>query len=559
MKLDAEILDFFTDEASDSLNKLEASCISLIEDQSQRAEIETIFRTLHNLKGTSKALGLDTFGDFIHRVEDYFLAFKNGEKEIAISTLSLLLEVQEHLMNWLTQIKDSGGSELEYDVSFIDQKLVGTEDHVQIKELSPKEEKDLSVLNEKSTNPKKHPTKEVKKKLKTSETVRVTTSKIDDLLNNIAELTINASMIKDAFSQGNLQRLEGLLEQNHKMLKNVQDKSFELRMNNLKGLFQRIQRAALQISAQQGKEIEIIISGEDVELDRSVIDMIGEALTHIIRNAVDHGIENKEERKVIGKNERAKVHLLAIQEADSVRIEIVDDGRGMCPKKLIEKAMAKGLISSFEGENFSDQQAYDLIFKSGFSTAEVVTDVSGRGVGMSAVKDTIEELCGEVTIHSKVGEGTSFVITLPTSVSIIDGIATKIFDQNIIIPIRKIKEIVSCKDLKIQRQLTGDSVVDFRGYALNVEFLDNILANQKSDQQEVCYIIEKGSKLLGVVGPGSLKMSQVVVKKTGAKLAEFPYYNGITILGNGEPAFILDVHKIHENFYSGAQQWSKVS
>lgn len=632
MSIDLEIFGFFADEAADSLEKLEAECIVLMDDPRRGDEIESIFRTLHNLKGTSKAIGLEQYGNFIHEVEDYFLPFKAGEKTLSRPVVSLLLEVQKTLYDWIAAIRASDGERLDYEIADLLERIHGSGSEASApvsvtqaaaasttsqgdelealfdalsntgpgtSESAPlPEEGDLEALFDavaakeakspvadaaqggQADEPEpvsiaerqvqatasvpakteaKADTRRGRPSAGANESVRVATTKIDDLLQNIAELTISSTMIEDAFERGENVRLGTLLERHKKMLKNVQGKSFELRMNNLSALFQRIQRAAVQIAGKQDKDIEFDISGNDVELDRSVIDLVGEALTHVIRNAVDHGIEDRAARSVTDKPARARITISATQEADSVQIKICDDGKGMAPAKLKAKAVEKGLISEAQSEDMTDAEAYQLIFHSGFSTAEEVTDVSGRGVGMSAVKDTVENISGEIEIESMVGRGTAFTVTLPTTVSIIDGVATRLFDQNLIVPIRKIKEIVSAGELNIQQQFTGSCVANFRGRNLNIQYLDKVIAGRSCEENAVCFIVEKAGQLLGLVSPASLRMTQVVVKGAGAKLAEFPYFNGVTILGNGEPAFIVDLFKIHDDFFQGAERWLKAS
>lgn len=367
-------------------------------------------------------------------------------------------------------------------------------------------------------------------------------------------------MIEDAVEKNDVLRMSALIESNKKMLKELQNKSFDLRMNSLKSLFQRIHRAAIQICNQQNKKINFIFEGDDVELDRSIIDEIGEALTHMIRNAVDHGIESDETRAANNKKYIAEIKVIARQESDRVQIEITDNGKGLDPDALKRKALEKDLFDQHQLEQMSDQDSYMMIFSSGFSTAEKVNDVSGRGVGMSAVKETVESLSGDLRIESKVGFGTSFFIDLPTSVSIIDGIQLETSEQSIVLPLRKIKEVVAFDEVQLDSNVKGLQLANFRGQNLNILQLDSIidLKHSKNDPK-ICFIIEKNSQLLGILASGKITQKQVVVKGLGDKLSEFDYYNGLTILGNGEPAFILDIYKVYEEFYKGDRKWKQAS
>jgi len=336
-----------------------------------------------------------------------------------------------------------------------------------------------------------------------------------------------------------------------KLVNEIQDVAMGLRMTNVRSLFQRMQRAVRDISLAQGKEIAFSTEGEHVELDRTIIDRMSDPLTHLIRNAVDHGIEDAASRSKSGKSERASVRLSARQDNDMVLITVSDDGKGLDPAKLIAKAKEKGIIE--ETAKLTNDETYALIFKPGFSTKEQVTDISGRGVGMDVVARAVEDMKGSIKIETTLGRGTSFVISLPLSLSIINGMVVGIGQRKYIIPVAQLVETLEYRKLKIETCTRDGRMINLRGEVIPVVSLERILGHPK-DSRPVAearvsrpgVVISSAGKKISFEVDELFGQQQVVIKKLGPKMENLPGVVGGAILSNGEPSLVLDLQDLSE-------------
>jgi two-component system chemotaxis sensor kinase CheA len=336
-----------------------------------------------------------------------------------------------------------------------------------------------------------------------------------------------------------------------KLVNEIQDVAMGLRMTNVKSLFQRMQRAVRDISLAQGKEVVFSTDGEHVELDRTIIDRMSDPLTHLIRNAVDHGIEIASARKESGKSHGATIRLSAHQDNDMVLITVSDDGKGLDPAKLIAKAREKGIIG--ETAKLTDEEAYALIFKPGFSTKEQVTDISGRGVGMDVVARAVEDMKGSIKIQTTLGRGTAFVISLPLSLSIINGMVVGIGLRKYVIPVAQLVETLEYRKLKVETCTKDGRMINLRGEVIPVLSLEKLLGQPRENRS----VAEIGNSRPGVVISSSgkkisfevdelLGQQQVVIKKLGSKMENLPGVVGGAILSNGEPSLVLDLRDLSE-------------
>lgn len=387
------------------------------------------------------------------------------------------------------------------------------------------------------------------------ESVRVPVARLDQLIDAIGEAVIAQSMIVADSVITDLDRpvsaeerdaLRRKVARAELIMRQIQELSMGLRMVSIKGVFQKMARLVRDLSKKLGKKVDFIMEGENTELDKSVVENIGDPLVHMVRNALDHGIESEEERLASGKPEVARVVLRAYHKAGSVYIEIQDDGRGINREKVIEKAVEQGMISS--GANLSDADAYQLIFRPGFSTAAKVTDVSGRGVGMDVVKRNIEALRGNTEITSELGKGSCFSIRLPLTLAIIDGMVIRVGRERFILPTLQVIETLKPESGQVESVLGKGEIIHLRKDIVRVVRLAKVLGAKSSFatiQEGVVLIVEDAmGGRCGLAADEILDQQQVVIKNIGGGVAEVPGISGGAIMNNGEVSLILDVSGI---------------
>ena len=414
--------------------------------------------------------------------------------------------------------------------------VVESPDKVEI--ISNDDKKDIKVENNKVA------TNNVDKKLKSGQSVRVDIEKLDSLLNLVGELVINKTRLEQIGITHRLTELVETIEQMDRVTTDLQSVVMKVRMVPVGQVFNRFPRMVRDLSRDLEKEINLIIEGEETELDRTVIDEIGDPLVHLLRNSIDHGIELPEERKAKGKSAIGEVRLIARHEGNNVIIMVEDDGKGINADVIKRKAVQKGLITQAEADKMDNNEAVKLVFLPGFSTAEVVTDVSGRGVGMDAVKNKIESLGGLVDVETKLDEGSKFKIRLPLTLAIIQALLIKIQEEIYAIPLGSIDSTIniSTDDIKtVQNQ----EVILLRGQIIPIIRLANLLnVPQKTENNSndlFVVIVHMGDQKAGIIVDNLIGQQEIVIKTLGKLLAGIKVIAGATILGNGQVALILDV------------------
>lgn len=375
--------------------------------------------------------------------------------------------------------------------------------------------------------------------------IRVDTEKIDKLINLVGELVITQSMITDLSEKFTLAQLPVLQERITQLERNtreIQERVMSIRMMPIGSAFHRFPRLVRDLAGKSGKQIQLVMSGEETELDKTLIEAIGDPLTHLVRNSADHGLELPEDRVAQGKSERGTIRLHAYHDGGNICIAVEDDGRGLNREKIIQKAVEKGIIA--DGSNMSDEAVYQLIFRPGFSTAETVTDVSGRGVGMDVVKRNIESLGGSVDIQSTMGKGSRLTLKLPLTLAIIDGMTVRVGQDNYIIPLIAVTESIRPKPNELQRIVGKGEVVNLRGEWVPVVKLYEaftLTPDCTDPSQALLVIVETDGRRLAVLVDELTGQQQVVIKSLEQNFRKVEAISGATILGDGQVALILDV------------------
>ncbi|MFP4236694.1 MAG: Hpt domain-containing protein [Desulfonatronovibrio sp.] len=441
-----------------------------------------------------------------------------------------------------------------------------TDSSAGLQEEEPADEKPVSEPDQarskapdpESASGRTSPQKQDKDKTKPTiaSTLRVDHSKLDDLMNLIGELIINRNrfaMLSKSLEEGHdvLEIAQQLTETTNSMARisdDLQVTIMNVRMVPVQTVFNKFPRLVRDLSRKSDKKVQLITEGEETELDKSVVELIGDPLVHLIRNSVDHGLEPEEDRKKAGKDLVGTVWLRAAHRGNSVVIEVEDDGRGIDPEKMKAKALEKNIISQEEAQNMEDQEAIDLIFAPGFSTAEKVTDISGRGVGMDVVKNNIKNLKGNVVVSSELGKGSKFSITLPLTLAIIEALMVKVAGQTYAIPLDAVSETTKIEASKLS-EINNRKAVTLRGEVLGLADLGVLLElTEKQEEREVLpvVIIIVGDRRLGLVVDTLLERQEVVIKSLGEYMGDQPGISGATIMGDGRVVLILDPHEVYK-------------
>jgi two-component system chemotaxis sensor kinase CheA len=386
--------------------------------------------------------------------------------------------------------------------------------------------------------------------------IRVDTEKIDKLINLVGELVITQSMLSDLGSRFDMRQMPVLLERMAQLERNtreIQERVMGIRMLPIGTAFSRFPRLVRDLSAKAGKKIQLVLSGEETELDKTVIEAIGDPLTHLVRNSADHGLEQPEERLDNNKPELGTIRLNAFHEGGNICITVEDDGRGLNREKILAKAVKQGLIG--DAEKITDDQIWALIFKPGFSTAEKVTDVSGRGVGMDVVKRNIDALGGTVNIKTALGKGTTFTLRLPLTLAIIEGMTVRVGKETYIVPLLSIVESIQPITDAIKTVVGKGELINVRGTFVSVVRLYEVFSLQPEHREPakaILLILEMEGEQVAVMVDEILGQQQVVIKSMEQNFRKVDGVAGATILSDGTVGFILDVRGVVEIARRGA-------
>jgi two-component system chemotaxis sensor kinase CheA len=376
---------------------------------------------------------------------------------------------------------------------------------------------------------------------KLGQSVRVDLERLDKFMNLVGELVIHRTRLEQISNSYHLMELNETLEQVGRISSDLQDLVMKVRMIPLDRIFNRLPRMVRDLSAELDKDIDFVIKGQETELDRTVIDELGESIVHLLRNAVDHGIESREERSRTGKDPTGHVTITAYQEGNKAVIKVEDDGRGLDTERIRKKAVSKGI--NVDGMN--DDDIRNLIFLEGFSTSEKVTDISGRGVGMDVVRTKVTSTGGSISVSSEVGKGTTFTVYLPLTLSIIQALLVKVGNETFSISLGFIEKVINVKKGDIEYSNKKEVIV-YRDEIIRVVRLDEKLnlGNRQREEEGFIVIVRIGDRHVGLMVESLIGQQEIVIKPLGQSLKGLKEYVGATILGDGRVTLILDVVSI---------------
>jgi len=563
-------LDFIT-EAKEHLDTIEPNIISLEENPRDKDIINAIFRPFHTIKGVSGFLGLDDINRLSHAAENMLDAARGNKFYMDKKAIDVILEVVDCLRAMIDDLAEEGRAGHRFPVDELIKKIetiqedrpkkigeILTEKGVvspeMIKDaLAEQKEKPDKKIGEILITKHKVSSKEVTQALKEQRgitpTIKVDTRKLDNLIDMVGELVITQSIIRQNHVLNDIkdQKLVRDLSQLSRITTELQKTSMSLRMVPIEKTFQKMIRLVRDLSKKSGKKVQLIMHGEDTEIDRNMVEELYDPLVHMIRNAIDHGIEMPEDRKEKGKPETGTIELLAYHKGGNIVIEIKDDGQGLNKNKILKKAREKGLVS--EEEELSETEIYQLIFKPGFSTAEKVTDVSGRGVGMDVVKKALEKLRGKVEIRTKIGKGTTFIIKLPLTLAIIDGIIVKVGKHRYILPTVAVQEVFRPAEQQYNTYAEKGEMINIRNALfplVRLHRLFNIEAKYTEPWKALMVIVESEDEKKCLMVDEVLGKQEVVIKSLGEGIGRVKGIAGGAIMGDGKVGLILDVTGIFE-------------
>ncbi|MDP8246482.1 MAG: chemotaxis protein CheA [Candidatus Hinthialibacter antarcticus] len=396
-----------------------------------------------------------------------------------------------------------------------------------------------------------------------TQTVRVNIEKLDRLLNLAAELVIQRGrayeltqgLVAANGKGGPEEELLDVITQQGMFMSQLQETIMEARMVPMGMVFSRFRRVVRDLAQARGKKVSLVIEGEETELDKKIIDQIGDPLMHMVRNAVDHGLETTEDRKAAGKAAEGELHLDAIHQGNNIVIKVRDDGHGLNADKLKNKAIEKGVITPEEAASMSDKEAWHLIFRAGFSTAKEVTDISGRGVGMDVVRRSIEQLGGSVEIDSKMGEGTTFSLKLPLTLAIIQALLVETHEELYALPISAVSETIRIERSEIFSVQGKGKVIRLRDEVVPILNLSRVVGKKMDDDEDerlYVAVLRQGNNYVGIIVDRMVNEQEIVIKSLGGEVSRAAYIAGAAILGNGKVILILDTASLVEKSLGSA-------
>ncbi|MGE5353318.1 MAG: chemotaxis protein CheA [Acidobacteriota bacterium] len=595
-----EIFDSFIVETKEILEKLDLELVEIEKTPDDRDLLNSIFRSFHTVKGTSGFLGLEKLTMVTHRAEDILNKLRKGEAQLNDDLMDGILGAFDRIKDLLDKIETNHNEDIEIDDIIKQLEILYKEletgkkaestaqrpkaaaeeksniPQQMVESIKPQRAEDTIAEDTKAEAQKAAPSetaihakeeetstetatsKATNTRQQTDNTIRVDVERLDDLLNIVSELVLGRNRLTQVNAEVALE-YEGTKlardmaeasKQIDLMTTELQLAVMKTRMIKIGKVFNRFPRLVRDLAKETKKDIQLVINGEETELDKTLIEEINDPLVHLVRNAVDHGVESPEARLQKGKSPKGTVTLSAEHEGNNIIITIEDDGKGINPEVLKEKAISKGLITRERANELSRQEAYNLIFIPGFSTTEVVSNISGRGVGMDVVKTNVTKLRGLINIESEVDRGTKIIIKLPLTLAIIQGLLVKVDSETVVIPLNSVVEVVRVSNEEI-KTINQNEVIRIRDSVLPLIRIDKLLYDdsQTAEESKWQYVVVVGiaEKRFGLRVDELVGQKEVVIKSLGNYLGNIQGIAGSTIMGDGKVVMIIDVGELINN------------
>ncbi len=579
---DPEMVKDFINNSDELMNTLDEQILLLEQNPTEGSIIEEIFRAAHTLKGAAGMFAFRGIERVMHRMENYFDSVRKGKLAVNSQSIDIIFKTMDILRTLLDAVKagQPSGVATVPIVKELNALCSGNLSKLQQSAPAKKAEPEVAAAKEDHEKPQKEDDGKAKAKKAEQSTIRVDLKRLDALVNLVGELVIDRtrfiSVEEELINKGPSPRLAGRMSETVQLfgrhMNEVQDIIMNVRMVPIGNAFNKFPRVVRDLARSLNKEIDLVIEGEATELDKTIVEQIGDPLVHLIRNAVDHGVEMPEDRVKKGKSAKGTIHLIARQEGNQIAIEIRDDGKGMDPDILRRKGIERGLIR--EDAVLSEREIFSLIFESGFSTAQAVTNISGRGVGMDVVRKEISKLKGFIDIESKVGQGSVFSIKLPLTLAIVQSLIVRVKKEVFAIPLSTVVESIRIEPKEIQL-VGGTEIIRRRNQVIPLFRLDDalVLSEKENDfwygQEELevatqpqdgraerlfVVVVGQADRRFGIVVDNLINQQEMVIKPIGELMQDIPCVAGGAILGNGEVVLVLDLADLELMFRAKTRQ-----
>ncbi|MCC6362021.1 MAG: chemotaxis protein CheA [Bryobacterales bacterium] len=539
---DPEIIADFILESREHLSSIEQRLLTLERDPANAEAIHSIFRGFHTIKGVAGFLEFPAIQEVAHEVETALNLARDGKLAVTPAVIDVILESVDSLSKGIAAVESSGNCQRREGHD----RLLGK---VRALMAEPSAAAAAAPAEPSPAEPAAAPPPEDKAKRQGADVfrVRVDTAKLDYLVDMVGEMVIAQSILRHnqalaAIADPCLHRDFAQLE---RITSEVQKTAMAMRMVPVGQLFQRTARLIRDLSRKTGKQVELVTRGGDIELDKTIAEELADPLMHMVRNSIDHGVETPGEREAAGKNAKARITLAAYHQAGQIAVEVADDGKGLNKEKILAKARQRALIE--DGGHLSEADIFRLIMEPGFSTADAVTDISGRGVGMDVVRKQVEKLRGRIEIHSRAGEGTTFLMKLPLTLAIIDGLVVTVGRHRYIVPLFAVREMFRPASDSIFTVQDRQEMALVRGRLLPVVRLYKrfgIVPRTKDPCQALLIVAETEGQAFCLMVDDLVGKQEVVIKSLGEGIGEVRGIAGGAILGDGRVGLILDMEGV---------------
>ncbi|MFK7827237.1 MAG: chemotaxis protein CheA [Oligoflexales bacterium] len=575
MSMESSLIEIFRAEADELFEKWEAICLEL--ESGNLGSIDEFFRVVHTLKGSSKAVGLNDFGSFVHQIEDIITGCINQGIQIDTDVCQIFIDAYDILNDWLAN--ENGDEKRLARVKQQINKVLGASAKLDLYEDKKSSTPHEKTSPEQSENQTLHffaddekvskdadisvtIQKKATKRKEKHQTIRVSKDRIDKLLQIIGELSAHLSIVE---GQQNLRKNHSEIEKTAlqsslKYLQSLEEIGLSLSLQPIDSLFQKLERACRDVARVSSKKISIIKVGQEEEIDKTILERITDPLVHLVRNGVDHGIESPDKRLKLGKDQSGTIILHAQHDAGTIVLTISDDGSGIHTEAVKKKALAKGMIKP--KQKISRDQILRLILEPGFSTREEVTEISGRGVGMDVVKTTVQDLGGKIDIDSSEGMGTTFIITIPTNITLVESLIISDNGANYGVPLRDCSEVLNLNEIRIEKNNCGRDCIEWKDKVISLHRLTDFyasrpLSKKSEDQfQRLAILSYFDGAYLALSFNQMVSKKKLFVKPLQGKFENMIGVSGMTILPDGNAGLMLNINEIAQNFH---KQFRKVA
>jgi two-component system chemotaxis sensor kinase CheA len=549
LAMDPELVQEFLMEAREHLSSIEGLMIEIDNGGAAEESVHGVFRSFHTIKGLAGFLDFAVIQEVAHEVETLLDKVRTSELTLNPARVDAVLHAGDYISSWLRFVESPASGAPKAHQALVEEVRLAMQAAAPGTETAEQPAGEQAPLaagsaDEAASPAPAGPRAEAPAARTEASAVKVATSKLEYLVDMVGELVIAQSMLEHNpdLAAARTPRLQRDVSQLGRVTAEVQKTAMAMRMVPIGHLFRRMNRLVRDLARKSGKQADLEMSGEDVELDRTLVEQLGDPLVHMIRNSMDHGLELPADRKAAGKSETGRLFLRASHQAGQIVIEVSDDGRGLDRKRILDKAVDRGLVAP--GTPLSDHEIYHLIFQPGFSTAERVTDVSGRGVGMDVVRKQVEKLRGRIDISSRAGQGSTFLLKLPLTLAIIEGLVVTAAGERYIVPIFTVREMIKPSPDAIftvegrgEMALVRERLIPVTRLSRKLgleerggELTDGLMIVGESEGRDFCLLVDE------MVGK-----QEVVIKSLGPAFSRVRGISGGAILGDGRVGLILDV------------------